>query len=499
MPRIQLPKRFPLYSPFQSRSGAVPLTQDCRLINGYVEFDPADREYWIYKRPGLSVNQSILIPNPGSGGGIYQSPSIAGLFNLFAVTGGTLSQGGSVLSNFIIPRSNQPFIFETINSNPLTVVMMNPFNQYLISPSTNFLPGGAVQEITPLIPATASINLPTLAPGLAYLDGTLYVMDTSGNIFGSNLNNAGAWNPLNVIAANATSDQGMAIAKQLNYVIAFKQTAAQVFFNNSNPAPGSPLSPVPDSMIPLGCYAPYSVKGIDNSLLWVSANETISPQVVQMDALVPKIISTPAVERILEQATVDTEFGGDGITGWVLKIGGHRYYGMLIFNLNICLVYDLDQQSWYIWTDASGSNPFPVIGTSYQGALATGMSGPHIVQTASGKVLTIDTANTNDSGLLFPVDIYTPNFDGGVDREKFLHLLKFNADMYSGSVLNVRYNDNDFDDESWSNFRNIDLDQERPFIDNEGSFYRRAYHLRHLCNTPLRIKSGDLSISIGSL
>lgn len=498
MPRIELPKRFPLYSPFQSRSGNLPLTKDCRLINGYVEYDPSDREYWIYKRPGLSVNNSILTA-AGAGLGIYQSPSIAGLFSLFAVNGGTLTQGGSTLTNFIVPRFNQPYIFETINSNPLTVVMVSPFTQYLISPSTNFLPGGNVLDITSLIPATSGINLPSLAVGSAYLDGTLYVMDTKGNIFGSNLNDASIWNPLNVIAASATSDQGMAIAKQLNYVIAFKQTAAQVFFNNSNPAPGSPLSQVPDSIIPLGCYAPYSVKGIDNSLFWVSSNESVSPQVVQLDALVPKVISTPAVERILEGAQVDTQFGGDGITGWTLKLGGHRYYGMLIFNLNICLVYDIDQQAWYIWTDASGSNPFPAIGTSYQGALATGISGPHIIQTANGKIYNIDSKNTNDNGLLFPVDIYTPNFDGGVDRQKTLNLLKFNADMYAGSVLNVRYNDNDFDEEDWSNFRNIDLDQERPFIDNEGSFYRRAYHLRHLCNTPLRIKSGDLSLSLGSL
>lgn len=500
MPKLELPKRFPLYSPLSTRSGDVPLTKDCRLINGYVELDPSDKEYWIYKRPGLATNTFYAnLASLGGGGGIYQSPSIAGAFNLFTVQGSTLSQGLLSLSNFISSGPG-PYAFETVNSNPLTVVMIGPFHQYLISPSTSILPGGNVQEITSLIPATAPFSLPTLVPGVVYLDGTVYVMDTKGNIFGSNINDVTTWDPLNVIAASATSDQGVMIAKQLNYVIAFKQTATQVFIDNQNPSPGSPLSEVKESMIPLGCFAPYSVKGIDNSLFWVSSNETVSPQVVQMDALIPKIISTPSVERILQDAQIDTEFGGDGITSWVLKIGGHRFYGMLIFSLNLCLVYDIDQQAWYVWTDSKG-NAWPIVGTSYQGPLGVGIAGPHIVQTTSGIIYNIDTAsvNPNDAGVLFPVDIYTPNFDGGIDRSKTLYLLKFNADKTAGSVLNIRYNDNDYDPAEWSNFRNIDLNQERPFIDNDGSFYRRAYHLRHMRNTALRIKSSDLLLGIGTL
>lgn len=491
--RIELPNRFPLYSPLSTRTGNVPLDRDCRLINGYVEFDPSDKQYWVYKRPGLALNNILQWPAT-QGLGIYQSPSIAGLFNIFTVTGNNLRQGTAIIDQFIDARPNLPYQFETVNSNPLTVIMVGPFQQYLITP------GVGANPITSVIPATAPINLPSLAPGVVYLDSTVYVMDTKGNIWGSNLNDATTWNPLNVIAASATSDQGIAIARQLNYVIAFKQTTAQVFFNNQNPAPGSPLSPVPDSQIPLGCFAPYSVKTIDNSLFWLSANETVSPQVVQLDNLVPKVISTPSVDRLLQKALVDSEFGGDGVTGWVLKVGGHRFYGMQIFNLNLCLVYDIDQESWYVWTDFIGK-AWPVVGTSYQGSLGVGITGPLLVQTTNGTIYNVDTADIypNDNGVLVPVDIYTPNFDAGVDKSKMLNLLRFNADQTPGSVLNVRYNDDDYDPRKWSNFRNVDLSQERPYIDDEGSFYRRAYHLRHLCNTPLRIKSGDLLMGLGTL
>ena len=496
--RIELPDRFPLYSPLEVRNGATPLTKDARLYNGYVELDPLDKQHWIYKRPGMQQNlpYSFLTPSV-LGQGIYQPAGISGEFNLITVTDSITRVGQQIVVPGV-PVGDQegcPFLFETVNSNPPTVVMMGPFNQYLIVPSAPLM-----VEITASIPTLPPTHFARMAPGVVFLDGTVYMMDVNGNIFGSALNNALSWDPLNVIAANATSDQGVALAKQLSYIIAFKQTTTQVFFNNSNPSPGSPLSPVPDSQIPLGCYASYSVKSIDNSLLWVSANETVSPQVVQMDNLVPKIVSTPAVERILQNIMVATQSGGSGLVSWVLKIGGHRFYGIRISNLNLCLVYDIDQQAWYIWTDPFG-NSWPVLGLSYQGALVGGITGPHLAQLVNGSIMNIDIAGTypNDNGVLVPVDIYTSNFDGGVDKEKMLNLLRFFSDQTPGSILNIRYNDNDYTPTEWSNFRNVDLSQERPYIDDEGSFYRRAYHLRHLCNTDFRIKSGSLLLGLGTL
>lgn len=494
--RIELPDRFPFYAPLTTRTGEVPLTKDSRLFNGYVEFDPIDKQFWIFKRPGMAINQFFRNIGPSVGCGIYQSPRIAGVGSLITVTGSDVRVGGTIVGTAVTQLGNLPYTFETITSNPLTIILVGPFNQYLLDPAAQTL-----VEITSVIPAVPfGFNLPNLAPGVAYLDGTTYVMDVSGNIWGSNLNDGTTWNPLNVVAANASSDQGVALAKQLSYIIAFKQSTTQIFFNNSNPAPGSPLSPVPDSQLPLGCFASYSVKSIDNSILWVSANENVSLQVVQMDNLIPKIVSTPAVERLLKGAEVSTEFGGAGLTCWVLKQGGHRFYGMHIDNLNLCLVYDLDQQAWYVWTNALG-NAYPVLGTSYQGALGQGIAAPLIAQLTNGQIMNIDSPDVypNDNGVLFPVDIYTPNFDGGVDKLKMLNLLRFHSDKTPGSILNVRYNDDDYEQFQWSNFRNVDLNQRRPYIDNEGSFYRRAYHFRHLCNTDFRIKSGSLLLGLGTL
>jgi hypothetical protein len=102
-----------------------------------------------------------------------------------------------------------------------------------------------------------------------------------------------------------------------------------------------------------------------------------------------------------------------------------------------------------------------------------------------------------DLGILFPVDIYTPNFDAGVDRIKYLSQMRINADQTPGSLLQVRCSDNDY--QSWDNFRTIDLSRTRPILNDEGSFYRRAYHFRHYANTAFRIRSCDLQMDIGTL
>lgn len=501
---VEIPKRLPLVNRLQSRSPIQlspfnkVITTDARIINGYAEFDPEDKEYWIYKRPGLST-VPVYGQNVGFGGsrGLYQ-PTV--LYNglasvlgtVLAVYGSALYQGNTLISSALDNTGpNIQFSFQTIGSNPPAVALISPFGQYLYTPSTS-----TFQVISPP-------NTDPLARGSAYLDSTLYVMDVDGNIWGSALLDPTTWDPLNVIRANSSGDAGVALAMQLNYVVALKQNSTQIFYDADNAAPGSPLSPLADSQIPLGCYSGDSVKSIDNSLLWITANETVSPQVVQMDNLVPKIVSTPAVDRILQNISFNpgVTVPGGGLYAWVLKIGGHRFYGISSTTLNVSLVYDLDQLLWYFWTDAVG-NYWPVANMSYQNPPGGTNAGVHLAQhPTNGQVYQLQLADVfpNDSGVIVPVDIYTPNFDAGIDRKKQLDVMRFNADQTPGSSLQVRYNDNDFALNKWSNFRKVDLSKQRPTLTQNGSFYRRAYHMRHRCNTTLRIKTVDLQMGIGTL
>jgi hypothetical protein len=133
-------------------------------------------------------------------------------------------------------------------------------------------------------------------------------------------------------------------------------------------------------------------------------------------------------------------------------------------------------------------------------AITNDPNGARICQgVANGQVslLDADYVYPTDSGVIVPVDIYAPNYDAGVDRLKYLSQMRFNADQTPGSNLLVRAAEDDY--QTWSAYRTVDLGQEFPLLNDEGSFYRRAYNFRHQAATGLRIKSVDLQMDIGTL
>jgi hypothetical protein len=333
---------------------------------------------------------------------------------------------------------------------------------------------------------------------LVQLDDTLYIMDELGYIYGSNLGDPTTWNALNVIQANNNSDLAICLAKQLVYVLAFKETSVEVFYDAGN-AVGSPLSRIIEAEIPYGCIFGQTVQEIDNLVLYLTSNSTISPQVILLENLSAKVVSTPGIDRLLDNiALASTTFSGlQGIYAWVFKHGGHRWYGIASSLLNICLVYDIDQRLWYIWSDPNG-NYWPICGFAYQPP-RPGFAGIHIAQHVSNGTLYQvdgDYVFPTDAGVVFPVDIFTPNYDAGTARSKMLNMLYVQADQQDGSILQAQYSDDDY--QSWSDYRDIDLSIARPSLENEGSFFKRAYHFRHQAPTTLRIKSVDLQLDVGT-
>lgn len=504
MPRTgpDMPENFPLVAPLQTRSPDLPLTKDARLYNGYAEFNSLSKEYDIYKRMGLGATPFVS-ETAGVGQGTYTYTGNSTTPQTLTIINGTLYVTqviGFPVPHFVTAAvgtvdSDAPYQFETISSSPQVVVLGNGIAAYIYQPS-----GGTLTQIT-------DPNFPLLfAPGWAFDDGTLYVMSNTGGIYGSSIDDPSTWSALNLIQANSNADAGIALAKQLTYVIAMKQWTTQIFYDNGNAAPGSPLSPVPDSQMPLGCASAQSVQSIDNTLLWVTSNQTVSPQIVQMDNLIPQIVSTPGVERILNNFTfvntTSNPFVNTGVESWSIKFGGHRFYGLTMKALNLTLVYDLDQKLWYIWTDPAG-NYWPVVCMTYFPPFKlsqTFAKGIHYAQHATnGGLYPLDAPQIypTDLGQIFPVDIYTPNFDGSIDRTKQLNMIRIQADRQMGSTLQARYSDDDY--VSWSNFRTFNLGVKRPILPNWGSFYRRAMHFRHACPTPLRLRAVSLQIDVGSL
>lgn len=194
--------------------------------------------------------------------------------------------------------------------------------------------------ITPIVDPDYPANT---VPGVVYLDGSIYVMDTMAVIHGSDLNDPTSWSALNFVTANAEADFAVALALQLNYVVAFKTYSTQFFYDAGN-ATGSPLSAVQNATLKIGCAAAGSLAFAENRIYFVSQAKQKGRAVTKMDGYTPSTISTPFIERLLN---------ADGLTtvySFVIKSNGHFFYVLTLADSQITLVFDEQTQEWHQWT-----------------------------------------------------------------------------------------------------------------------------------------------------
>lgn len=461
---VAIPKRLPLVVQPSNRDEST--AKDAKLVNAYVEKTELTGEYHIFKRPGLAA----YVTKSGNGYGTYNW-----LGDLYAIFGATVYKNGVALSG-TVDTAGGVYKFSSCLGGTPKLQFGNGVATY------NYDTGSGIVAIS-------GANFPAATvKGIVYLDGTTYVMDSAATIRGcDSLNDPATWTDvLNTLTAQIEPDPGVALAKQLVYVIAFKGWSLEVFYDAQN-ATASPLGPVQGAKINYGCANQDSVQEMDGMLFWVATNRGAAPQVMMLDNLKVSIVSTKAIDRLL---------GNDALTSvysFTLKYEGHRFYAITLIASNITLVYDAAEQMWEQWTDSSG-NYFPVVSSTFlQG------TGSLLQHATNGKLYSVDYSNYTDDGSVITVDIYTPNFDGGVRRRKQMNMMEFIGDQTIGSMLQVRSNDNDYDAAKWSTFRQVNMSHQKPVLTNCGTFMRRAYHIRHQCNTPLRLQAVELQLDIGTL
>jgi len=195
--------------------------------------------------------------------------------------------------------------------------------------------------------ATSAITDPdypaTTVPGIVFLDGYFFVMTPNGEIYNSNLEDPTSWNALDFITAEMEPDDGVAIFKHLNYIVAFGKSTTEFFYDAAN-ASGSPLARVDNAFMFYGCATGYSVVHMNNTLVWMSQTQQQGKQIAIMNGFAPLIISTPFVERIIAEDDLATVYSFN------TKVNGHDFYVLTLGTSNITLVYDFTSKLWYQWS-----------------------------------------------------------------------------------------------------------------------------------------------------
>lgn len=413
---------------------------------------------------------------------------------------------------------------------------------------------GYTAGINTLVKIT-NANYPiTTVPGLVYLDGYYFVMDSSANIWNSGLLDPFTWTALGVVQAEAIKDGGVALARYQNYIVAFGGWSMEVFYDAATAAPASPLARMSNLYSQIGCAYPTSIKTIGRNLIWVGQAQAgltgalAGRAVYMLSGQQTQQISTPAISRVLQNYTgqVSTES---------LMIGGQTYYLLTLLGLLRTYVYCIETQSWCIWTSATaqiiptivftvdpltglliGTTPTPhglldgdvltvtSTGLSYNitymdslsfsinQASATGYtsagtryaptmydvmgcsqmgSGAVGMSTSSTALVSISSDMYRDEDTPIDFKIVTGNSDGGNNKLKHITRLEVIGDRVAGSAM-LRYSKDDY--QTHSKYRKVNLAPSRSSLTRIGMARRAAFTLRITDNIPVRIERIDATI-----
>jgi hypothetical protein len=405
-------------------------------------------------------------------------------------------------------------------------------------------------------------NYPTTTvPGIVYLDTFFFVMDPQGRIWNSAQNNPAVWTALGEIQMQNEPNGGVAIAKYLNYIVAFGVWTTEFFYDAGNPSPGSPLSPNTSLPIQIGCANGESVLEMQGNVVWIGQTRREGQSVYMFNGYTPQKISTPFIDRILQSDTLTS------ITAISTEMFGHSCYVLTLHNSNITLAYSFDSGMWTIFTSDTQNNSLPATllqadaygtvtaivpshGASdgdpvvIQGATVVGYNGLFNISfvdmntftyqvgsalpvnpgmaiyanfsqnsyrpVASAQILDINYLQDPTSGVVYAQDNTDVTDDGGpID-------LTIITDRYDGGTSEWKvlrrltllcdiesfnamasYTDNDYGSYSTARFMSTNQGQ-RSTITPCGRFRRRAFKIRHTSPTPFRAEALELELIKGS-
>lgn len=327
--------------------------------------------------------------------------------------------------------------------------------------------------------ATSSVF--SLVPGIVDLNAATFVMNNLSEVTNSDRGDCTKWNPLSLIRAYLYESPPMRIARQLGYVIVFKEVATE-FFRDAGISPGSPLARQEGMTLEVGLANSNTLAEADGYLFWCSKAESGRKSAWMMSGGRPKEIAPPAVSRVLSRSNPDN--------GHCFSISGHLFYALSDPTEPYTLVYDVASNFWSYW-EALDEGYWPFVAS-------TRWAGETLLQhRTNGNIYQLREDVLADDHLEFTMDVFPPEFDAGLKVHKFLSRLFVIGDQEEGSALEIRFSDNNREDGTWSEWFEARMDEERPRIDDLGSFVKRAFHIRHTRPTKCRIRAIQLDMSVG--
>jgi len=377
------------------------------------------------------------------------------------------------------------------------------FGQYLIIKNTNDAWVYSANQLSKIIDP----NYPAFTvSGIANLNSRLYVMDTKGIIWGSDINAPLTWNGLNYIQSSYTKDGPVAIAVHKNMVVAFRNNSILFFYDNGQSV-GNTLSPYINNTVAVGCVNADSIVAMDATIYFMSQAIGLGRSISRLNGVQPEMVSSPDINRLLDGNPCAT------VQAMNLKLDGHDFYVLALTDATgalpngVTLVYDVQFKQWAVWNSASdgigGSGNLLFRGINRAGALSGGRL-QNFVQDRQTKAIYLVTPiafqdiDQNATITQIPVVSQGSQIDFGTYQNKFAMSIDIVSDKYSTSNF-VTITKSDDDLQTSQTLGVVDLSLMRPRITRGGSFRRRIISFSHSSNNPLRLIAYELAILPGTI
>lgn len=481
--------------PLAGKSGLIQLTND------YVVQVTVPTGGSGYLNPVFTVGTPWVASTPFGQGSQYVSNG-----NVYTVivggTTGTIAPSGT----------SSPFTDGTCTVNyagKMAVLQCYPTGGSIIN--VNIVSGGSGYITTPPVTVTDSgggtgtgahatvllNNFPTgpLVPGAVFLDSYIVVGTTTGRLYTSGVNDPTTWGALDYLSAEAEPDSLVGIAKHLNYVLGFGQWSTEFFYDNGNVI-GSPLTPAQSYKSEIGCASGNSIVQFEQTVAWIGQSKATGLAVYMMDGVSPIKVSTPYIERCLGNSNLTD------VKAYAFKFNGHMFYVMTLHDLNMTLVYDVNEKTWYNWTMwAMGDADNGITGIyaeqyfrpSYYAGSGLNY---YLLDDDTGQVYSLSDTNYTDAGAPIYYRAVTDIIDSGTTKRKFYNRVEIIGDKIP-ATMKIRHTGDDY--KTWSSYRQVDLNNTRSQIYQTGQDRRRAWEFLCTDNVPLRLDAAEIDFVIGEM
>jgi len=149
-------------------------------------------------------------------------------------------------------------------------------------------------------------NFPTRITGsFAELDGRVFILTQSGDIYQSNTNDVATYKADGYLASNFVTDKGIGLSRIKNNIVAFGTDSAEVFFNNGNSS-GSVLSRIAEASFGIGATRSSSSPFFNSfiafdqyRIAWIAPFGNDSGGVYLMDSNGMKKIGSDVINKFL--------------------------------------------------------------------------------------------------------------------------------------------------------------------------------------------------------